>query len=359
VIGYTNSLYGQSGLEASLDAYLRGLQGNPSALLVWDQLAYSQPPPGLNIRLSLDLNLQKSADKALGDSSGGLVLMNAQNGEVLAMASHPGFDANQLDQQWSDLIRHPDSPLLNRATQGQYPPGTALGPFLLTATQSFAQLPDLPATTSITTTTGSSDCIIAPAEPLTWGKAVSAGCPAQQAALGNALGASRMTDLLRKLGFFTAPQVRLPAASQAAPATIANLEPFSLGQASLAVSPLQMALAAASLTQDGLRTAPRLALSVQTPLQGWVVLPPQEESTRVYTAGSVASTVETIRPSGQAYWSAVGTALNGDGKKVAWFVGGTLPSWQGTPLSIALALENGDAQAAQKAGAAVMAAAMR
>jgi hypothetical protein len=359
IIGYTNPLYGQSGLEASLDPYLRGLQGNPSSLLVWDQLAYGQPPPGLNIRLSLDLSLQKSADSALGETAGGLVLLNAQNGEVLAMASHPTFDANQLDQQWSSLVSSTESPLLNRATQGQYPPGTALGPFLLAAAQSFAQLPDLPSTTSLSTPSGTLDCSISPAQPLTWGMAISAGCPGQQVVLGNALGASRLADLLRKLGVFSTPQVRLPAASQAAPAAINNLEQVSLGQASLTVSPLQMALASASLTQDGLRTAPRLALSVQTPLQGWVVLPPLDQAVRVYTAGSVAATVDTIRPAGQAYWSAIGTAQNGEGKKVAWFIGGTLRSWQGTPLAIALALENGDAQAAQKAGAAVMEAAMR
>jgi cell division protein FtsW (lipid II flippase) len=359
IIGYTKPLYGQSGLEASLDPYLRGLQGNPTSLLVWDQLAYGQPPPGLNIRLSLDLNLQKAADSALGDAAGGLVLMNAQNGEIMAMASHPTFDANQLDQQWSNLVSSSESPLLNRATQGQYPPGTALGPFLLAAAQSFAQLPDIPSSTSISTPSGIIDCSSAPGEPISWGMAVSAGCPAQQAALGNALGASRLSDLLRKLGFFSAPQARLPAASQAAPAAISNLEQVSLGQANLAVSPLQMVLAAASLTQDGQRTAPRLALSVQTPMQGWIVLPPMDQATRVYTAGSVAATVDTIRPAGQAYWSAVGSAQNGEGKKVAWFVGGTLPSWQGTPLAIAIAVENGDTRAAQKAGAAVMEAAMR
>ena len=46
ITGYTNPVYGQAGLEASLDPYLRGLQGNPASSIWWDHLVYGQPPPG-------------------------------------------------------------------------------------------------------------------------------------------------------------------------------------------------------------------------------------------------------------------------------------------------------------------------
>jgi len=120
VVGYTDPIYGQSGLEASLDGYLRGLQGNPALTIWWNHLLYGQPPPGLNIRLTIDLQDQQAADAALGDYAGSLVLLDAENGEILAMASHPGFDANQLKQQWSRLTADPSAPLLNRATLGRY-----------------------------------------------------------------------------------------------------------------------------------------------------------------------------------------------------------------------------------------------
>ncbi len=65
VVGYTNPTYGQSGLEASQDDLLRGLKGNRTLEVWWNRLVYGQPPPGLDIRLSLDLELQRLADKLI------------------------------------------------------------------------------------------------------------------------------------------------------------------------------------------------------------------------------------------------------------------------------------------------------
>ncbi|HEX9029059.1 MAG TPA: FtsW/RodA/SpoVE family cell cycle protein, partial [Anaerolineales bacterium] len=115
VVGYNDPVYGQSGLEASLDPYLRGTLGNPTSQIWWNRVLYGLPPPGLNVRLSLDLNLQRLADTQLGTHSAALVLLNARDGDILAIASHPGFDPNQLDQNWSRLVNDPATPLLDRA----------------------------------------------------------------------------------------------------------------------------------------------------------------------------------------------------------------------------------------------------
>jgi cell division protein FtsW (lipid II flippase) len=359
VIGYTHPLYGQSGLEASLDPYLRGTQGNPSSVMVWDALAYGQPPPGLDVRLSLDLTLQQSADDQLGNQTGGLVLLNAGTGEILAMASHPNFDANQLDQNWASLVSDPHAPLVNRATQGLYPPGTVLGPFLLAEMGSAANWPPLPSGTTLSTPSELISCSLQPAAQITWGSAITSGCPAQIAALGQTLGASRLLDLVQRLGFYSTPDVRLPAASKPAPAAVKDPDLFALGRESLAVSPLQMATAAAGLSQNGLRPAPRLALSVQTPEQGWVILPPLNQDLEEFPSAAVSTTLDTIRVAGKPIWSAVGTAPNGAGKQVAWFIGGTLPTWQGTPIAIALTLENGDASTAKRIGTNLLQSATR
>lgn len=130
IVGYTHPAYGQSGLEASLDDYLRGLRANPGLSIWWNRLLYGQPPPGLDVRLSLDLELQRLADESLAGRKGALVALDAENGEVLAMASHPTFDANLLGELWDDLVEDPGSPLLNRAALGRYPTASLLEGFM-------------------------------------------------------------------------------------------------------------------------------------------------------------------------------------------------------------------------------------
>ena len=127
LVGYTDPVYGQAGLEASLDPYLRGLKGYPASTSWWEHLLYGQPPPGLDVRLSLESDLQARADELLAGRKGALVLLNAHSGEVLAMASSPSLDANQLNTNWESLVKDPNSPLLDRAAMGMYPAGNALG----------------------------------------------------------------------------------------------------------------------------------------------------------------------------------------------------------------------------------------
>jgi cell division protein FtsW (lipid II flippase) len=130
VTGYTDPVYGQAGLEATLDPYLRGLQGNPASSIWWNHLVYGQPPPGLDVRLSIDLELQQRVDTLLASRPGAIVLLNAQSGEILAIASHPTFNPNLLDQQASALLKDPQSPLLDRAAQEAYPLGPAMQAWL-------------------------------------------------------------------------------------------------------------------------------------------------------------------------------------------------------------------------------------
>ncbi|MEN8171482.1 MAG: FtsW/RodA/SpoVE family cell cycle protein [Chloroflexota bacterium] len=121
LLGYNHAVYGQAGLEASLDSYLRGLQGSDPLTLWGHHLLYGQPPPGLDTRLTIDLNLQNAADQLLGEHTGALLLLNAENGEILALASHPTYDSNHLDESWESLVTDENSPLLNRVSQGRYP----------------------------------------------------------------------------------------------------------------------------------------------------------------------------------------------------------------------------------------------
>lgn len=92
-------------------------------------MGYVEPNPGNNLFLTLDLELQKAAEEAMAGKRGALVAMDPQNGNILAMVSKPDFNPNFFargvsPEYWQYLITNPDHPLQNRATQGQYPPGS-------------------------------------------------------------------------------------------------------------------------------------------------------------------------------------------------------------------------------------------
>ncbi|MEI7990359.1 MAG: FtsW/RodA/SpoVE family cell cycle protein, partial [Chloroflexota bacterium] len=113
VLGYTHPVYGQSGIEAGLDPVLRGFSGNSEVVIWWNHIVYGDPPPGLDVKLTIHTALQRQADESLGGARSALVLMDARRGDILAMASSPTFDANQLgdigDEQgtayWQKLIQ--------------------------------------------------------------------------------------------------------------------------------------------------------------------------------------------------------------------------------------------------------------
>jgi cell division protein FtsW (lipid II flippase) len=300
-VGFTDPVFGQSGLEAGLDPQLRGLQGNPSFSIWWDRLLYGFPPPGLDMRTSLDLSVQVAADDALADHKGAAVLLDAQRGEVLALASHPTFDPSKLAEQPA-ILTDPDSPLLNRATQGEYLAGSALRLFEHAG-------------------------------------GIEAGMPLTETA---------RERLFAELGFYSALTLPLETAPPAAPSATTRL----------AISPLQMALAAAALSADGNRPPAWLALAADTPAQGWVILPASGSTTTVYSPETVRQEVESRRAEGTAYWEFIARGGTADAP-VTWYLAGTLPDWPGTPLTAVVALEEHNPEEARKIGRAMLDAAVR
>jgi hypothetical protein len=340
ITGYSDPIYGQAGLEASLDGYLRGMEGYPASTLQWTQLLYSQPPMGLDVRLTIDINLQKIADDALGANAGALVLLNARSGEILAMASHPFFDPTRLSTDWAEISKDPGAPLLDRAAQGQYPPGTALGPFFMADSVNLGNtLPNSPNGLDYPSKEGMIHCSSAlPTNP-TFGAAVSAGCPSPLVDLAQALGPGKTLALFNRLGFYQAPNIPLPVASKPTPDAINHLDQAAIGREYVQISPLQMAMAAATISSDGSLPQPRLTIAVRNPTQGWSVLPPEGGPQRVFTAGTVTNVAALLARADAPLWQTFGGAPNGSSQWVTWYIGGTLPDWQGTPLAVAVVVE--------------------
>ncbi len=349
VVGYTNPIYGQSGLEASLDPYLRGIRGSPASLIESSNLLYSQRPPGLDVRLSIDLEIQQQADQLLGNHRGAVVLLNAHTGEILAMASHPYFDPNQIDQKWEQWIQDKNAPLLNRTTQGQYPLGTAAGPFLLAYQDASGQLPAVPNSTSFRYEGQTWDCSVQlPPSNVTWGNLVSAGCPGSLINLAHSLNSAQLANLYRALGFGEQPNIQLPAAKASKVEEAASIELAAVGQTDLRVSPLQMALAASAISASGDRPSPLLATAVNTPQQGWVVLPNQPAVKAISSTGA-ENAAKQLAVTGAPLWGSLGSAFTPEGK-IIWYLGGTRAEWQGSPLAVAVVLEDDNPNLARTIG---------
>ena len=79
---------------------------------------------GDTVVTTLDADLQKAAYQALGEKKGAVVVMEPKTGKILAMVSKPDFDPNTVESSWNALSTDENSVLLNRATQGQYAPGS-------------------------------------------------------------------------------------------------------------------------------------------------------------------------------------------------------------------------------------------
>ncbi len=141
---YRGSDYiGKAGLEQSYEQYLHGTTGVEEVEVdsggrAVRTLSRSAPISGNNLTLHLDARLQEVAYNAFGDRRGALVAIDPATGGVLAFVSKPGFDPNlfvdNIDpQSWTELNTSINKPLLNRALAGTYPPGSTFKPFMALA----------------------------------------------------------------------------------------------------------------------------------------------------------------------------------------------------------------------------------
>ncbi|WHZ26200.1 MAG: Peptidoglycan D,D-transpeptidase MrdA [Nitrospira sp.] len=131
---HQGSIVGQYGVEKSYDRHMRGMAGQKSVEV--DALGHEKkasvverPQAGNDLYLTIDVRLQKVAEDLLGAEQGAIVALDPNSGDILAMASRPGFDPNVLSReltakQWVEIVQDEGRPLNNRASQGQYPPGS-------------------------------------------------------------------------------------------------------------------------------------------------------------------------------------------------------------------------------------------
>jgi penicillin-binding protein 2 len=125
---------GRSGVEQTYDALLRGTDGSRDIVVnshgkELGHLGQTLAIPGQDLKLTIDLDVQMAAEKALDGKVGAIVAMDPHTGEILALVSRPTFDPNQFSVRltksyWNEILSNPDHPLLNKVTQAQLAPGS-------------------------------------------------------------------------------------------------------------------------------------------------------------------------------------------------------------------------------------------
>jgi len=374
--GYFSLRYGTGGAETAYNTLLRGDTEMTLGVYVERQLLH-QPAQGADIQLTLSVPLQQKLNEALLPYRGAGVLLSAPTGDILALVSLPTFDPNTLDTEW-DLLRETEgNPFFNRVLQGRYQPGGVLETPLLAAAllrnhsldDSLADA-DQPVILDAETTVA---CAFSPGDqPLTLVDAYLYGCPRPFADLAESLEQTSVESIFASFsinqpatleGFVPAElNMATPTPAPQPTATPENtLVRNVLGQGQQVISPLNMALIAAAVGNEGNAPAPRTLLAIRSHNGDWQPVP-AEGMSQPYLAASAAQRLSEfmtanmlsdvlVTPQAQYPLAGhAGIAYSGKGKTLSWFIGfATLPD--ATHVAVAIVLEDvNDPRAAAQIG---------
>jgi penicillin-binding protein 2 len=288
---------GQDGVEKIYDRLLRGRDGMRRVVVdstgrEISEIERIDPIPGQDVRLTIDLDLQKVAEEKLGDRRGVIIVMDPRNGEVLTMVSHPAFDPNLFSQrittpegkaEYQALKKDPQTPLLHRAIQGTYPTGSTWK--ILVATASLEEKIITPEHSSILCGGGLQmgnrfvRCMGNHGMP-DLHRAIVVSCDGYFYRLGLKLGVDRMHDWVKRMGMGQRTGIDLPnekggiIPGRDIKAKLKNPDPqwrdhdtviASVGQGSVAVTPLQLLRAIAGISMGGVFQTPHVFKTADSP----------------------------------------------------------------------------------------------
>lgn len=369
VIGYVSSRLGMSGLEATYDGELLGLVGWQGFINKGRGLK-DMPRRGNNLVLTLDASLQQLAFRLLAGYRGTVIALNPQTGEVLALASSPSFDPHSLEKEW-DYVNDPrqGSPLLNRALQGLYPPGSTMK--LVTGVAALDKSPGIqerrfycPGYLEIE---GRKLTCPQVHGNINFNEALMYSCNVTFAQLALEIGAEEFQRAAYNFAFNQKLNFDLDLAISRFPATV-KLNPNALaeaaiGQGEMLVTPFQMALVAAAIANNGLLMQPYLVARVED-AKGSTVKVTRPRLLKVAISPAVAQVlknamVDTVKAgTGQSaalpgikVGGKTGSAQNPQGRAHSWFVG--FAPADNPQIAVAVIIENagaGGAVAAPIAG---------
>lgn len=366
--GYTvDDIVGRGGVEQWADSILAGQRGGKLAIVapsgeVVRIIAQRDAVPGDDVVLSLDLDVQKEAEKVLGKLDGSIIVLDPRDNSVLALASYPNFDPNKFvtgfsPQEWNALNSSPDKPFLDRPVEASYPTGSIFK--VITMSAGMETLGYQPSNTF--------DCSYwwhgagmtlhnwTPQGTLNLIQSLTGSCDPTFYTLGLALDHKDpfiLPDFARKFGLGqktgingvseTAGLVPDPKWKQATlkqPWYAGDSVNLSIGQGYLLASPLQMANLYSAIADNGLRRTPVLVQKVVDQKGNVVKTFEAQSSGRLPDSPSTITALHegmlgvTSSPLGTAYYAfqsykhpmeaKTGSAENQGPLAHAWFVGYT------------------------------------
>lgn len=351
VIGYTDANYGQAGLEASQDSILRGVTSDNFWQVFNTRLLYGQYPKGFDLRTSLNLDIQEKVDPLLGLNKGSVLVMNAESGEILVMSSSPTFDATALAGNMENWRTDPDSPLLNRSTQGLYPPGSITGGLIYNFFISRgSQLPELPSFYQSDNLADSNYCAGKIEASYSWLDLIASGCPLALEKFSSGMKAVEIYNLYKQYGLLDQPNIPIESAAPANLESFNDLEGLFTGQSNLLVTPLQVTLAYAPFSNGGHFIEPSLATAYRNNTSEWTLL--SNFSQKEMVGINFTTTVNQLTNINNTGWSLSATVPTDSGK-LDWYIQGTPQNWRGVPIIVVVGLENSSSATAAEIGYSV------
>lgn len=379
---YSPALYGSTNIEHEFDAYLSGLEGgNPAE--EWLSGVLHEDKRGYDLTLSLDAGLQRTANELLAGRPGAVVLMDAETGEILAMAGAPSFDPNRLyansGQQteeemaqirgyWEELIADPNAPLVFRPTQGLYNPGSTFKTVTASAVvdSGRANADTVFRDEGIFEVDGRvieeanrpdpSQINFTLEESYAWSLNV------VFAQIGLQLGSDTLLDYAQRFGFGSSLDFDVPTAETQIVSTRDELNNRALladtgfGQGQILATPLQMAIVAATIANDGVAPRPWVVDEVRDAegkvldelggSDGRRVISPESAATvrRLMEASAGYGYASGVEIDGATIGGKTGTAEVGEGEPHSWYTGYAVAGDR--RLAVAVVVERGGAGSA-------------
>jgi penicillin-binding protein A len=376
VVGYSTASRNRTGLERSLNDYLTSANESLSTVVETelDRLR-DKPIVGNDVRLSLHLRAQAAALDALGTRCGAVAALDPRTGRVLVLASSPSYDPNLAEARFGSISRvqadcRPAAPLVNRATWGLYPPGSAFK--VVTASAALDSGKYSPTST-----------FVDPGYCIAYGKRVNnfdTSSPFGRINLhdalqhsvnsvfcniGQKLGAKRILDEAKRFGFYRLPPLETPESERRASGLYQSRRLFypkqdfqvdagrmAFGQERMLVSPLQMAMLAGTIGNGGILMEPHVVDRIVSP-KGKTVFQAKAHklgrAVKPTTARDVGAMMRDVvaggtgtaaQIAGVAVAGKTGTAETGiPGVNHTWFIAYAGPEGQKPTVAIAVVVE--------------------